>query len=36
MGRLIIPNRKYLYVASGAGLSPDINCFRFYGVDYPI
>ena len=30
MGRLLTPNRKYLYVASGTGLSPDINGLRFY------
>jgi hypothetical protein len=31
MGRLIIPKtRDYLYIASGAGLSPNINGLRFY------
>jgi hypothetical protein len=30
MGRLVIPNRKYLYLASGTGLSPNINGLRFY------
>jgi hypothetical protein len=30
MGRLIIPNRKYLYRATGTGLSPNINNLRFY------
>jgi hypothetical protein len=31
MGRLIIPKtRDYLYIASGTGLSPNINSFRFY------
>lgn len=31
MGRLIIPKtRDYLYIASGTGLSPNINGLRFY------
>jgi hypothetical protein len=29
MGRLI-SNQKYLYIVSGAGLSPNINGLRFY------
>jgi len=30
MGRLVISNRKYLYITSGTGLSPNINGLRFY------
>jgi hypothetical protein len=31
MGRLIIPKtRDYLYIASGTGLSPNINSLKFY------
>lgn len=30
MGRLAIPNRKYEYIASGTGLSPNINKLKFY------
>ena len=31
MGRLLIPKTKdYLYIASGTGLSPDINKLKFY------
>jgi len=30
MGRLIISNRKYLYITSGTGRSPNINGLRFY------
>ena len=36
MGRLIIPKtRDYLYIASGTGLSPNIDGLRFYDTQSP-
>jgi hypothetical protein len=30
MGKLSIPNNRYLYIVRGVGLSPDINGLKFY------